>query len=349
LLKSQDVNDFRRIEADLNADEGLQNIRTVLLYGSEGLLSEHYARKLTAVFVAPSALLLDYVKFDGAEAAADDIVAACDTLPMVSLRRVVEVSGMPGDEKSLAAGVWPTLTAYLPQIPETTLLILTADSFSKRSALYKAVSAQGRAYAFGRLDRTDLKAFIRKRFKEMGLLAEAKVVDAVIEASGYFDRTSQASLFNIDGDVRRVAAYAADTGHVSLSDVSACMDTSDEADVFALLDAASSGRKDAALELLANAAEKGENTFRLLALLTGQFEIMLGYREMKAEGYALPEMMKALGVKSDYRMKKAAAAAARYEIPQLMRLLDRLYRVEADIKSGLYGERLALAMFVAEM
>lgn len=333
----------------MSDDAGLQDVRSVLLYGSEGLLSEHYARKLTAAFVAPSALLLDYMKFDGAEVAADDIVAACDTLPMISQRRVVEVSGLPGDEKSLAAGVGPALAAYLPQIPETTFLILTADSFSKRSALYKAVAAQGRAYAFGRLERLDLKAFIRKRFKEMGLSAGSEVVDAVIEASGYFDRVSQANLFNIDGDVRRIAAYAADTGSVGLADVSACMDTSDEADVFALLDAASSGRKDAALELLANAAEKGENTFRLLALLTGQFEIMLGYREMKAEGYALSEMMKTLGVKSDYRIKKAAAAAARFEIPQLMQLLDRLYRVEADIKSGLYGERLALAMFVAEM
>ena len=96
-------------------------------------------------------------------------------------------------------------------------------------------------------------------------------------------------------------------------------------------------------------ADPLENGFRLLALLTSQFEMMLGYREMKALGKSLPEIQSQMGIKSAFRLKKAAGFAEKYSIPRLMELLARLYRVELDIKSGLYGERLALTMFIAEM
>jgi DNA polymerase III delta subunit len=76
---------------------------------------------------------------------------------------------------------------------------------------------------------------------------------------------------------------------------------------------------------------------------------MLGYRELKDRRVPMGEMMKTLGVRSEFRLKKAAGFADRYGAEQIAELLHRLYRVERDIRSGLYGERLALTMFIAGM
>jgi DNA polymerase III delta subunit len=122
-----------------------------------------------------------------------------------------------------------------------------------------------------------------------------------------------------------------------------------ETDVFAMLDAVSAGRKGDSLELLRNITSRGSNAFGLLALLTGQFEIMLGYRELRDRGVSLDAIAKTLGIKSMFRLKKAAGFADRYSAARIAELLHRLYRVDRDIKSGLYGERLALTMFIAEM
>jgi DNA polymerase-3 subunit delta len=134
-----------------------------------------------------------------------------------------------------------------------------------------------------------------------------------------------------------------------MADVSACIGTSTETNVFALLDAVSAGRKGDAIELVQNITAGDENVFGLIALLTGQFEIMLGYREIKEQKKSISEIAKALNIKSEWRLKKAAGFADKYQARRLTELLDRLYRVDIDIKSGLYKEGLALTMFVAEM
>jgi DNA polymerase-3 subunit delta len=341
---------YREIERDLK-DGAFSALRCVLLCGSEAFLVENYERRLRELYVAPETALFDVMRFEGDSFAADDVTGACDTLPMLSARRVVILAGMPGNEQALATENAKRLAGALPLIPETTLLIITAGAFSKRSELYKAITKAGRAYEFGRLGRADARSFIRGRFKQAGLAADAAAVDEILSVTGYLDREAEGDLHLLDGEARMIAAYAssAGSGSVSVADVRACLGTSVESDVFAMLDAVSSGNKGRALELAHAITAKNENIFGLLALLTGQFEIMLGCAELKGRGMSMGEMAGALGVKSEYRVRKAAGFANRYSERRLLELTRRLYRVDHDIKSGLYDERLALTMFIAEI
>jgi DNA polymerase-3 subunit delta len=349
-LKSQpQTAGFRQIEQDLRNDVfRTAGIRVVLLYGSEGLLADVYARRLAATFLMPGAEPMDGATFDAEELRADTLIGACDTLPMLSERRVVTVKNIRGDEKSLAGADMKRLAEYLPEVPASTLLILSADSVSKRSALYKNALKDGKTYAFDRLERSDLKAFVKNRFAQAGKHADAESVDALIAASGYLQRDADTDLYAVEGDIARVAAYA-DREEIRPSDISACMGVPLETDVFRMLDAVSSGDKGTAIELLIQLLERGESAFRLLPLLTSQFEMMLGYKEMRERGKSFGEIMRALDIKSEFRLKKAASYAERYSLSGLMHLTERLYRVEPDIRTGLFPEQLALTMFLAEM
>jgi DNA polymerase-3 subunit delta len=372
LLKSQDaVHGFRQIENDLKTGAAFSQ-RVILLHGKEAYLTETYAKRLAERFVSNEAAFMDLISVGGDEAAADDVIAACDTLPMLSEKRVVILNNYPGDEKSLSSAGAKALATYIPKIPAETLLIITSAGFSKRSALYKAISASGGAYEFERLSQADLSSFINSRFKSARFAADESIIKEIIAASGYFDRESDCDLFRIAGDLKRIVAYAsatpADTAapdaggkpdeglrlraglpQIRHSDVAACMDTAPETDIFALLDAVSAGNKAEAIELATGITAKEESSFQILGLLTSQFELMLGCREMQEKAASYKDMMKTLGISSEFRLKKAAGFASRYSVPQLMKLLSRLYRVEQDIKSGLYNERLALTMFIAEM
>jgi DNA polymerase-3 subunit delta len=343
---------YTAIESDLK-DGQVASARAVLLCGSEAFLTETYEKRLRDCYINKAAEMFDALRFEGDNFSADDVIGACDTLPMLSERRVVVVANMPGDERTLASENAKRLAEYLPRIPAMTLLIITAGNFSKRSALYKVIASKdggGRVYEFGRLGKTDARNFIRSRFKRTGVAADAGAVDEILSVSGYLDREAEGDLYLLDGDVNLVAAYAASAGgKVTVADVRACLGVSVESDVFSLLDAVSSGAKGKALELAHAIASKDENTFGLIALLTGQFEIMLGYSELKNAGMNYAEMARTLGIKSEFRLKKAAGFASRYTEKRLLELLHRLYRVDSDIKSGVYDERLALTMFIAEM
>jgi DNA polymerase-3 subunit delta len=350
-------NAFKTIESEIR-DSAFCEVRAVLLCGDEGYLVDHYGHRLREMFVTPGAELIDFSRVDihgnDIDEFVSNVIAACDTLPMLSVRRVVLASISPGEERALSLVGAKKLAEYIPLIPQTSMLLLLTSSVPKNSALYKAFASHGRSYEFGRLGRDDLRNFISGRFKRTGLHTTREVLNEIISASGYFDRNPRSDLFIVASDVATIASYAkggASAGRpdITLADVAACMGSSVEADVFAMLDAVSTGRKGDAIELICNIADRGENTFGLLALLTAQFEIMLGYSELRALGESMSGIMKTLGVNSEYRLRKAADFAVKYTDDRLAELLRRLYRVERDIKSGLYGERLALTMFVAEM
>jgi DNA polymerase III delta subunit len=353
---------FKTIESDL-AREAPFNAGAVLLFGEESYLVDHYERVLRKKYISGGMESLDCTRIfweaRDVTGTVSDIKAACDTLPMMSACRVVTVSVPDGDENSLGQAEAKALAGYVPSVPETAVLIISTSSIPKNSSLYKAISVGGNAYEFDRLGRADLAAFIRGRFKRAGVSAPSEVIGEIISVSGYLDRTPRSDLFRLDSDVTNIAAYAKEAqgesggsvegGVITMADVAACMGTSIETDVFAMLDAVSAGRKGDSLELLRNMTARGENVFGMLALLTGQFEIMLGYKELRARRTSNSDIMKALGVKSEFRLRKAAGFADRYDAKRIAELLRRLYRVDRDIKSGLYDERLALTMFVAEM
>ena len=351
---------FRQIEADIKGSK-IDDINCVLLFGDENYLIDIYEKKLLDLYVNPAAAMLDFMKYDGEEVTVDDIIAACDTLPMMSSKRVVLVSGFPGDSKTLSSSKANSFAEYIADIPGSALLIISLKQYPdrenpnvERSNLYKEVKNSGKAYKFDTLERTDVKNFIRGRFAAAGKEVSGQAIDEILKLSEYFGRENRGSLYSMVSDINRIAAYA-EGNEATISDVSACMGTSIETDVFALLDAVSAGNKGTALEIAVNITSKNDGgtksdrTFQLISLLTGQFEIMLGYRELNESGLSIPEITKKLNQKSEYRVKKAAGYANKYSIERLMELLHRLYRVDGDIKSGLYGERLALTMFIAEM
>jgi hypothetical protein len=142
-LKSQDVvHGFRQIETDLK-NNVFADVHAVLLHGRESFLTGIYEKRLTERFVSQAAAFMDIIRLDGEETTANVVIAACDTLPMTSEKRVVLLENYPGDESSLASSDAKALADYIPLTPSYTLLVITSDAVSKRSALYKAITGSG--------------------------------------------------------------------------------------------------------------------------------------------------------------------------------------------------------------
>ena len=379
---------FRKIENDIKSG-ALNRPAPVLLFGEEGFLVDHYEKKLTALFsgaepggdgstdtsdakthggdnstdagergATTSLNDLDISVFHGDEAGDDAIMAALDTFPMLLPARTVIVRSHPGLSSQGAAtsdggGKKPknSLADYVKQMPQSSRLILSSGSVNKTRALYKAVSKHGSVYEFSRLDETDLHNFVRTRFKRIGAEITPGVLDAFIFATGYLEKDSDKDLFTIENDVYKLASFVIADGRKAIDhpDIEECLEGVLRTDVFAMLDAISTGRKAEAINLLENSLADGESGFRLLSLFTGHFEIMLGYRELSAIGHSTKEITQILGERSDWRVKKLGGFAGRFETSKLRDILRRLYEVEKQIKTGNLPERLALTVLLAEI
>lgn len=327
---------YKKFESDLKAG----NIKNVLLlYGKEQYLVKWAVDMLVKKYVDSECRVFDYHVLDPEKTTPDDIVENCETLSFFSEKRVVHLPGFDEDDKRLSD--------YIKNIPDTCLLVLTSEKADKRKKLYKEAVSHGAAYDFGPLDEHVLKTFIEKRFALLGKKIKPNVTAELIGLSGYYLKETEYTLFNMENEIKKIAAHA-DGDEIMISDVLGALSGDVETYVFSLIDAVGMGRKEEAFKLLYNILSSGSSIFLILSLLASQYETILEVKELREEGKLTAQMQSILGV-HEFRIRKAAGAEGSYSKAGLKEILKKIYQVEKDIKTGLMEQVLALEVLISEI
>lgn len=351
---SQEPHAFIRIEKDIKNKE-IPSL--VFLHGKEEYLINWAEKRLGNLYTKESSRALDLTIFDESQFEIDEIISACETMPMMSERKVVILEDFlcvwGKDIKGITKDDISRFTKYLEDLPESLLLIITTFEESikngrkTKTSLYKAITKMGKDYDFDSLSQGDLRKFIAKRFRLLGKNAPSREVNFFINESGYYNKDMDYSLYNLKNDIEKIANYA-DDEIITEDDIRECISESLEKGVFKLIDAVSNNQKEEAFKLLHEILLSGEKPMKILNLIIGQLEIMLSAMEMRGEGIAVPTIEKELKVHK-YRLKKAMKAASSYDLKDLKRILAMAMEVENQTKSGKLSFELALELFIAEI
>lgn len=319
---------FQRFQKDIKEDMSGLVVFTgeeeYLISWAKGMLIDRFTDEITRT------LDLDVIEDDDYDM--DRIIAGCETLPMMSEKRVVVLRdyGKP-DLKAIGE--------YADSIPETSILLLIVTGTGRY------LKGKGRQYEFGPLERSQLVSFISKRFREKGKTAEKSMITAIIEESGYYNRDIDYTLANLVGDIEKIAALASgDT--VALEDIRTGISDNLEHGVFTMIDEISRGRKDRAFSLLHQIVTSGEDEIRLLALIISQLEIMLQTKELMENGWQVQSIAKKIKI-HEFRVKKAANYCRRFTAGELEHALKEAFDADIKIKRGILDGRLALEMLIA--
>ena len=327
--------------------------RVLLCHGHEEFLVNWAEKYVKSKLIEPASEVLDYSVFSE-DLDPYSIIAACETLPVLSKRKLVVVRGtdiftqQPKDMK--AEGV-QVLADYLSSVPDTTLLLFTADKVNKTKALYKNALKTGVVYDFCPLDRTTLAGWIAKQLQSLGKNASRDDILQYADRCGYLEKESGYTLYHVKNDVAKAAAFA-DGQTVTAKDFEVCMQGEEETDAFAILDAAFSGQKGRALTILHNSVDAEQASkqdgvvLRFLGLLCSQLEIMVEARERggrDGDPYGVASEMGA----NPYRIKKAMQASYKKKYSELKESLAAAYDIEKNYKSGQIDAYLALELFIA--
>ncbi len=339
---------YKKIDKEIKCNS-IKNL--LLFYGKEEFLIHWAVNTLIKKFVNKASRELDFFKLDGTAATFDQIRNNCETLPFLSEKRILLVSDFKliegGKTKGINEEEEKLLANYLKNLPEHCMLIITSQGADKRKKLFKTISEFGSTYDFGELDEKALKSYIEKRFKEFGKTAKSSVITQFITASGYYDKDTDYTLYNLENDIKKAIAYneGAEIGMETIANtISGNMDTN----VFSMIDSISRDRKDEAYQMLHNLLVSGEKEYKLLALLCSHFEIILSVKEMKEEGKSFSEMKDILGI-HEFRIKKALMFADKYTVLRLRKILQKTYEIDKNIKTGLLESSLALELFIAKI
>lgn len=320
----------------------------VHLYGVEEYLIHWAISRIIETYVSSATKELDHAVIDGEQTCLSEIINQCETLPLMSEKRVVVIESFHPLEKGEKNSVFDDenrLAEYLHNLPDSCFLVFTGKEADKRLKLYKAiVSAGGAGYDFTRVNYRILSKFIRKRLRWAEKTINENTLRRWIDYSGYYNSESGYSLYSLENDIKKVVAYS-DSKEIIFPHIEAVASFDSLAYIFTMLDAITERRKDLALKVLHNLLMSGENEFKILKTLCGQLELTLAVKEMQEEGLPYEEMTKVLHV-HPFRLQKAMAQSRRFTVYQLRRTQILAYEIEQNIKSGLLEKKLAFEIFI---
>ncbi|MCM1145467.1 MAG: DNA polymerase III subunit delta, partial [Lachnoclostridium sp.] len=177
-----------------------------LLYGEEAYLIRQYRDKLKKALIGDGDSMNCH-HFEGKAVNVGEIIDLAETMPFLSDKRliVIENSGLlrHGGEQ---------LAEYLKEPAETAYFILVESEIDKRSRLYKALSAKGRAVEFKTQEEAVLKRWILGTLKRENKKITERDLGLFLEKTG-------TDMDNISKELEKVICYCLERDVVTRKDI----------------------------------------------------------------------------------------------------------------------------------
>ncbi|MBR6028096.1 MAG: DNA polymerase III subunit delta [Clostridia bacterium] len=287
---------------------------------------------------------------------ADQLIEACETVPVLSDRRLVVVRDFAGFRTKKAKGnaeagktdqgeeeaeasesgdgnaAGKEIAAFLPRLPMSTVLVFAETGrVNKTTSLYKAVVKNGQEVSCDKLKGEALAGWIVERFRREGKLCPRSTAHTLIFVSG-----AESSL--LEGEILKLCAYVGSREGITEDDVREAASASAEFSVFRMLDEVVSGSEARALELLHRMLVGGESPVGILAMLLRQYRLLQMILIMRSDRLSPEEMGQRTGL-SGFPLEQYLKQAAIVKAGEVKFAVRLLVSTEYAFKTGRLPEK----------
>ena len=311
--------------------------RIYLLFGEERFLVNHYAKSIRDAAVDPGMRQMNVEVFTGKACSVDAAIEALETTAFMSDYRMVIMkdsglftTGRKNESENLAA--------FLPDIPDTSIIICLENDIDKRGRLYKKTAELGRAIEFKRLSEKNFNDWMDKIFAKEGKRLTPAAADMLI-------KNTAADMQLLHNEAMKIVAYA--SGElIDENDVEAVCVKSFETRIFELV--AAVGHKDSrrALEIFNNMLLMKESPIMVLTMIARQLRLILQCSCL-SENHAPNEIAAVLGLR-EYIVRDCLQQSRNFTNEKLIYALKSVLDADFGIKTGRIGDKLAVEMLIIE-
>lgn len=300
-----------------------------LIHGKEELLLERALRRLRDMMLdAGGGQELDFDTFDGSSASGDDIVAAANTLPFLSERRMVivrDVERMPTEQH-------PPLVAYAENPAPFSVLVLVASSLPKNTRLYRTLDRAGVVSEYAAPKPSELPGWVISLFNSMDRQLPRTAAEVLVRAVGK-------DLRRLQSEADKIVAYAGERRELTREDVEAVVAETAAPSIFEFLDAMGSRDCATALKLLAGLMAAGESINGVHAMVVRHIRSLMSASALRERGTPEKELASELRM-APWQIRNVARQAAGFSDEELIAALKAAAGVEARMKTSQGDPRL---------
>lgn len=294
-----------------------------LIYGDQDLLLERALEQLRRSVGELADLDFNSETFDGENANVDEVVAACNTLPFASERRLVVVRNV---DKMGKDGT-DTLVKYAENPCESTILTLVAKKLAKNTRLYKAVDKLGGLIERAAPRPSEYPGEVQKLFARHGKTVTLDGAELMVNAVGK-------DLRRLSVEVDKAVAFTGTTSELTARDIEQVVSTAATTSVFEL--GAALGDRDCAraLRLLDRLLGDGESVHGLHALALRNVRDLIAARALiDRGGGSVGELAAELG-RPDWQIRNLPRQARGFTSEELVDILRAAAAGEAEMKTS---------------
>ena len=303
--------------------------RIYLLYGTEEYLKTLYKNKLKEAVLQDSDAM-NLAEYAGKGIDEKEVMEFADTLPFFSDYHLLVLENTGWFKSST------DFADYVPEIPETAVLIFVETDVDKRSRMYNAVKKSGYICEMNGMTEQELKLWVASLLKRENLKITEATVEFLLEQVG----TDMSKLQN---ELEKLICYTMGRDTITVQDIKAVCSEQLTGKIFAMTEALAQGRKKQALELYYDLIALQEKPLGILYMIQRQFHHLLIVKEMKKNRADKGSIASTIGV-PPFAVQKYMSQAERFSLEELKKLLDYSLTLEEDVKSGRLKEQLAVEL-----
>lgn len=299
-----------------------------LLYGEEDYLKRLYRDSLKNSIVAEDEM--NYTYYEGSGVDLQQIRELADTLPFFQDYRliVLENSGLFKSANDL--------TDYLPEMPETTILLFVEKEIDKRNRLYKYVSKQGLAVEMKSMSERDMKLWVTGELRGAGKQMRENTI-------AYLLSLIDNSMIHVRNELDKLIAYVGEREEITREDVDAIASVQITGQIFQMMDAVASGKKEQTMQLYHDLLELRESPMSILYLLSRHFNILLQLKDV--QGMSKGEVAKAVGVPV-FAVGRYQSQSGHFSREKLRSMLEQCVETEYLFKRGRLGDQMGVELLL---
>ncbi len=306
-----------------------------LIHGKDEFLLESALRRLRSMFEAVDPAAMDIDVFEGGEVSGDEVVAAANTLPFVSPKRLVIVRGV----EAMPVEQHPPLIEYVAS-PAAHACLVLVGGLARNTRLYKALEAAGAVAEYAAPKRHALGSWVAKAVAEKGKRIDPDAADAVVAATG-------GDLRALDAELDKLVAYVGEREAIILDDVEAVV-TSGAPPLWAFPDALAGRETSRCLAVMHGLLVSGEHPLALHAAALRRIRQLMGARSLLDRGEGPSVLARELGVQ-EWQAKRLAQDAGRFSESELVDALRGAAEAEARMKTSRGDAGLVLEQWVLKV
>jgi len=336
-----------------------------LLHGNDEFTCREHLKKLAQ----QGNFAYNQDTYSGGEVDLMTIAATCNTFPFLSDQRLVILEGLPkrkrgedtGETKQTSenstktkkgkkgsktrtesrAGFEKILAEYIPQLPESTVLIVLVDEeLTASSPLLKAAEECGKVIQCTLPKGVAIENWINRRATSLGVKI---ATDATTILANFIGN----QLRLLANELEKLATYVGPGSTITVEDVRLLSTQVQEARVFDLTDALARRNRTQALDILHDLLAGGEPPLKLISTITSQVRSLLLVKELADNGLRLSQIVSATGM-APFVAEKALRQIGRFSPAQLEGAYRELLSTDAALKRSRLTPDMALDLLVVD-